>query len=38
VISDKVDARGLALAKERGIEAFAIERRGRNREKGTKCT
>ena len=32
VISDKADAVGLALAKERGIEAFAIERRGRNRE------
>jgi len=32
VISDKVGARGLELAKERGIETLAIERRGRNRE------
>lgn len=32
VISDKADARGLALAAERGIETLAIERRGRNRE------
>ena len=32
VISDRADARGLELAKERGIEALAIERRGRNRE------
>ena len=32
VISDKPDARGLELAKERGIETRAIERRGRNRE------
>lgn len=32
VISDKADARGLQLAKERGIEARAIERCGRNRE------
>ena len=32
VISDKADARGLELAKERGIETRAIERRGRNRE------
>ena len=32
VISDKADAAGIALAKERGIEALAIERRGRNRE------
>ena len=32
VISDKVAARGLELAKERGIETRAIERRGRNRE------
>src|SRR5215217_5330055 len=31
VISDKADARGLELAKERGIETRAIERRGRNR-------
>ena len=32
VISDKAGARGLELAKERGIETLAIERRGRNRE------
>lgn len=32
VISDKADAAGLALARERGIETFAIERQGRNRE------
>jgi phosphoribosylglycinamide formyltransferase-1 len=32
VISDKADARGLELAKERGIEALAITRRGRTRE------
>ena len=32
VISDKADAAGLALARERGIEAIAIERRGRKRE------
>ena len=32
VISDKADAAGLALAKERGIETLAVERRGRNRE------
>ena len=32
VISDKPDARGLELARERGLEALAIERRGRNRE------
>src|SRR5215213_6231665 len=32
VVSDKGDARGLELARERGIEAIAIERRGRNRE------
>src|ERR1041384_3934847 len=32
IISDKADARGLELAKERGIETRAIERRGRNRE------
>lgn len=32
VVSDKADARGLQLAKERGHEARAIERRGRNRE------
>ena len=32
VVSDKVNARGLELAKERGIETCAIERRGRTRE------
>ena len=32
VISDKADAQGLTLAKERGIETLAIERKGRNRE------
>lgn len=32
VISDKAGARGLELARERGIETLAIERRGRNRE------
>lgn len=32
VISDKGDAAGLALARERGIEAIAIERSGRKRE------
>jgi phosphoribosylglycinamide formyltransferase-1 len=32
VISDKADAPGLALAQERGIEAVAIERKGRKRE------
>ena len=32
VISDKPSAPGLALAKERGIQTLAIERRGRNRE------
>ena len=32
VISDKANARGLELAKERGIETVAIERRGRTRE------
>lgn len=32
VISDKADARGLESALARGIEAVAIERRGRNRE------
>lgn len=31
VISDKSGAAGLTLAKERGIEMLAIERRGRNR-------
>ena len=32
VVSDKADARGLELAKERGIETRTIERRGRTRE------
>src|ERR1051325_4899876 len=32
VMSDKANARGLELARERGIETRAIERRGRNRE------
>lgn len=32
VISDNADASGLDRAKERGIEAFAIERKGRTRE------
>jgi phosphoribosylglycinamide formyltransferase-1 len=32
VISDKPGAHGLELARERGIETLAIERRGRNRE------
>ena len=32
VISDKPGARGLELARERGIEAVVIARRGRNRE------
>ena len=32
VISDKPGAHGLELAKERGIETLAIERRGRNRQ------
>lgn len=32
VVSDKTDARGVQLAKERGIEAVVIERRGRTRE------
>jgi len=32
VISDKADARGLELARERRLETRAIERRGRNRE------
>jgi phosphoribosylglycinamide formyltransferase-1 len=31
VISDKPGARGLELARERGLKAVAIERRGRNR-------
>ena len=32
VISDKADARGLALAQERGLETVAVERKGRRRE------
>lgn len=32
VLSDKASAPGLELARERGIEALAIERRGRSRE------
>lgn len=32
VLSDRADAAGLAHARERGIEAIAIERRGRMRE------
>jgi len=32
VITDKPGARGLELARERGIDTTAIERRGRNRE------
>ncbi|MDQ3473751.1 MAG: phosphoribosylglycinamide formyltransferase [Acidobacteriota bacterium] len=32
VISDQADAAGLARAKERGIETWVIERRGRSRE------
>jgi len=32
VISDKAGARGLELARERGIETVAMERRGRTRE------
>jgi len=32
VVSDKADARGVQLAKERGHEAIVIERRGRTRE------
>jgi len=32
VISDKTDARGLELAKERGIETLTVARKGRNRE------
>ena len=31
VVSDKADVGGLALARERGIEALAIERKGRKR-------
>jgi len=32
VISDKADARGVPLARERGLEAVVIERKGRTRE------
>jgi phosphoribosylglycinamide formyltransferase-1 len=32
VVSDKANARGLELARERGIETHVIERRGRTRE------
>jgi phosphoribosylglycinamide formyltransferase-1 len=32
VISDKAGARGIEIAKERGIETRVVERRGRNRE------
>ena len=32
VISDKAEARGLELARERAIQTLSIERRGRNRE------
>jgi phosphoribosylglycinamide formyltransferase-1 len=32
VLSDKADARGLRLARERGLETLAIERKGRKRE------
>ena len=32
VISDKADAPGLELAKERGLDTRVVERRGRNRE------
>lgn len=32
VLSDKADARGLELARERGLETLAIERKGRKRE------
>ncbi len=32
VISDKADARGLARAKERGVDTLVIERNGRTRE------
>jgi len=32
VVSDKADARGIELAKKRGIETSVVERRGRNRE------
>jgi phosphoribosylglycinamide formyltransferase-1 len=32
VVSDKTDARGIELARERGIETLVVERRGRKRE------
>src|SRR5688500_2324294 len=32
VVSDKAGAAGLGLARERGIEALVVERRGRTRE------
>ncbi|HET7112158.1 MAG TPA: phosphoribosylglycinamide formyltransferase [Pyrinomonadaceae bacterium] len=32
VISDQLDAKGLAIAQQRGIKTLAIERRGRKRE------
>ncbi|HZB47317.1 MAG TPA: phosphoribosylglycinamide formyltransferase [Pyrinomonadaceae bacterium] len=32
VVSDRADAPGLGLARERGVEALAVERRGRTRE------
>jgi phosphoribosylglycinamide formyltransferase-1 len=32
VVSDRADAAGLARARERGIEALAVERKGRTRE------
>ncbi len=32
IVSDKAEARGLALANERGLKTLAIERRGRKRE------
>ena len=32
VVSDKADARGLEVARERGLEILAIERKGRKRE------
>lgn len=32
VLSDRADAAGLAHARERGVEAIAVERRGRTRE------
>jgi phosphoribosylglycinamide formyltransferase 1 len=32
VISDRADAQGLTLARERGVDAIAVERKGRTRE------